>query len=157
MATGGRRHLGFLPRENAEVNKCRRIKCKYRRQTPKDPCFFHWRSLFSLVPFLAPEWILHPARPAHNRLLPLRMPPALSPLERGPCKTIRNETKESATGQEIYDKTPNARGFPKLVECSTRWTPTSAIRVTTVVGGLLDDWLHRTLQHLLAFPTQGGS
>src|SRR5437879_10962521 len=89
MATGGRRRLGFLLRENAEVNKCRRIKCKYRRQTPKDPCFFHWRSLFSLLPFLAPEWILHPARPAHNRLLPLRMPPALSPLERGPCKTIR--------------------------------------------------------------------
>jgi hypothetical protein len=33
------------------MNKCRRIKCEYRRQTPKDPCFFHWRSLFRLIPF----------------------------------------------------------------------------------------------------------
>src|SRR6267143_3446973 len=85
MATGACRHPGLLLRENAEVNKCCRIQCKYRHQTPKDLCFFHWRSLFRLIPFLAPEWILPPARSAHNRLLPLRLPPALSPLVRAPC------------------------------------------------------------------------
>src|SRR5437588_12731527 len=53
MATGPCRHPGLLLRENAAVDKCRRIKCEYRRQTPKDLCFFHWRSLLRLIPFLA--------------------------------------------------------------------------------------------------------